>query len=77
MDEPSEPRSSKTDPIECEIILEPVHLTEAQNDERVRRLARKILASIEGSRRRQAGKKRKGVSDDIFKENYDEIFGLN
>lgn len=57
------------------VEFEPVHLPEATENERIKRLSRQILAVIERARRdRRRAKKQ--PEDPIFQKDFDEIFGL-
>lgn len=66
--------SSATKDWTFNVSLEPVHLSEDEDDARIRRLSKKILACVERQRR---GTSKKGEADDIFKKDFDEIFGLS
>ena len=54
--------------------FEPVHLPEAENNERIRRLARQILDSMERARKER--RRSKKADTDFFAKDFDELFGL-
>ncbi len=70
---PGKPKPSTLGNLTLE--FEPVHLPEAEDNERIKRLSRQILACIARARRerRRSTKQRE---DDPFRKDFDEIFGL-
>lgn len=61
-----------------EITFEPVYLPKDEDDARIKRLSKQILACIERSRQeRRRAKKPEREGDDIFRKDFDEIFGLS
>ena len=61
-----------------EITFEPVYLPKEEDDARIKRLSRQIIACIERARRERArGKKDQQPENDVFRKDFDEIFDLS
>ena len=59
------------------IIFEPVYLTEDEDDARIKRLSKQIIACVERAKQeRKKSQSRLPSGTDCFSKNYDEIFGL-
>ena len=74
MEETTQRSSSATKDWTFKVSLEPVHLSEQENNARIKRLSKKILACVERQRRKNS---EGDEIDDIFKKDFDEIFGIS
>ena len=57
------------------VFFEPIHLQEEEDNERIKRLSRQILACIARAKKKRRRKKEQRA-DEIFSRDFDAIFGL-
>mgnify|MGYP001594457537 CR=1 FL=1 len=60
---------------ELSFVFEPVFLSEVNDNERIKRLARQILDCVERAKRERRRDRRERDTD-LFAKDFDEIFGL-
>ena len=60
---------------DLDVCFEPVELQETEDNERIKRLSRQILACIDRAKKERRRKKEQRA-DEIFSGDFDSIFGL-